>query len=448
MMTTVQGKEYPLLQPDWRTQMPETFELTTRLVPSTKKWELSKLFPSLKTIAAGQVTVKVTDCTYPGTKKPLRILSFFLNTAGQNQISISFVKLILAALNDQAVDWPEEFYLELREEVIKLHHKHSQTIVKVIRTTLGPHLTLMIKAAGAMNLQHEVEACFRMAKPFCTPNPNIQPKRRRHTKPTIPPPTLHTTVRVVQPEADQKGASTSAPPPTSETPCFLVLKTEEPWQTLEAIPNIIEQVKQVHMRLENLLTTLSSKAPPKLLRTLNSQFYRIQRQTILQEDTQLADTTHTLRTEVLKSQSVQLERLEKRLAEAEELNHIYIDNSFEMEEEVARQKTEAQSLAQKDQENLAKLHSLKEIHSQQSEAKDKLVATLQDQIHKLKEEATTYNKRAKKLHKIRQQEKEELGRLRTENEALRATKVGKEPTYIPKSDRKSSQASKWPIDRI
>lgn len=50
---------------------------------------------------------------------------FCLNTAGQNYIAISFAKLILAAVNGQAVDSPEEFYHGLRNELVKLHKKHS-----------------------------------------------------------------------------------------------------------------------------------------------------------------------------------------------------------------------------------------------------------------------------------------------------------------------------------
>lgn len=114
MITTVQGKTFPLIATDWRPQMRSVFELTNWKITSTKQWELSELFPSLETLAPGQEIVKVTDCTYPGAKKPLRLLSslFCLNTAGQNHISVLFAELIQVALNGQAVDWPGEFYQE------------------------------------------------------------------------------------------------------------------------------------------------------------------------------------------------------------------------------------------------------------------------------------------------------------------------------------------------
>lgn len=285
----------------------------------------------------------MTDCLYPGAKKPLIILSylFCLNTTGQNYISIPFAELILAALNGQAVDWLEEFYQELREEVLKLHHKHSQNMVKVVRTTIGPHLTLMIKAAGAMNLQHEIEARFHMAKPFCTSEPSIQPKKRRYTKKPMPPPTLHSRIRVVQPKVDQKRASTSAPEQALETPRSVVVETEEPWQVPNDIPNIVQQISQAHRRLENLLVTLSSKAPPKLMQNLDSQFYKVQREAFLHQGTKPTyDQPSPMEIGILRTLTTQVERLKKRLAGTEELNEIYIESLFEMEE-VVRLKTKA-----------------------------------------------------------------------------------------------------------
>lgn len=224
--------------------------------------------------------------------------------------------MILASLNGQAVDWYEEFYHELREELVKHHKKHSQNPVKVERTIISPHITLMIKAAGAMNLPQEIEACFYVVKPFTTTKPKIQPKKRRYTKAPMPPPTLHSTVRVVQPYQDRhKGPSTSAPPTVSETPRSVVVEIEEPWEVPEAIPNIIQQMKQVHKRLENLLTTLTSKAPSKLRRKLGSQFSKIQRETTLHEHAKLPDSnTSALNSETFQSQNAQIKWLEKRLA--------------------------------------------------------------------------------------------------------------------------------------
>ena len=322
-------------------------------------------------------------------------------------------------------------------------------MVKVVRTTIGPHLTLMIKAARVMDLQQEIEAGFRLAKPFFTPPLNNQPKKRKYTlKTPIPQPTMHKVVRVVKPSPDPpKGPSTSAPPHVSETPRSVVVETEEPWQVPHDIPNIVQQISQAHRRLENLLMTLSSKAPPTFMRKLDSQFYKIQREAWLHQDTKSTqDQPNTNETGLLGSQVTQIGRLESRLAETEELNAIYIEHTFELEEEVTRLKTEVQVLTQKNQENMAKLQSLEENHSQQSEAKDKLLATLQDQNYKLKEEAITYNNWVKESHKIRPQESDELGRLRTENEILKAAKAGRETYHNPEDDPRFGQTSKRPID--
>ena len=376
MLTTVQKKEFPLVAADWRSQFQDIFRLTKRRMKASTQWKLFELFPSLKTANEGRETVKVTDCTYPGAKKPLRFLSslFCLNTTGQNYISVSFAELILAALNGQPVDWPEEFYHEFRRELVKLHKKHTQNSVKVERTAIGPHITLMIKAAGIMNLPQEIEAGFHTAKSFTASESNPHPKKRKYTKAPLPPPALHSTVRVMQSGPDrQKDPSTSAPPSVSDTPRSVVIELDEPWQAPEAIPNIIEQVKQAHRRLENLLTTLASKAPPKLLRALDSQFYKIQRETVLQEDTKLTDDNpERLRSEILKTHHNQMERLEKRLHDAEELNNLYIENSFELHNQLAEVqeerdglRKEVQILTNNNQEQLTTIQDLEQANSQQ-----------------------------------------------------------------------------------
>ena len=149
MLTTVQEHTFPLLAPKWRDHMQDVFEITSHKGSSNKQWELSDLFPSLKTTTSNQDMVKVSDCTYPGAKTPFKILSFLfcLNTTAQNYISIPFAELLLAALNGHQVDWPEEFYQRLHEEVTKLHYKHLKFLVKAVRTNIGPHITLLIKEA-------------------------------------------------------------------------------------------------------------------------------------------------------------------------------------------------------------------------------------------------------------------------------------------------------------
>ena len=421
MMTTVQGKTFPLLAPDWKTQVRDTFEITHRKVVAAKQWEISELFPSLKTAGDAQETVKVTDCTYPGAKKPLRILSslFCLNTTGHNHISISFAELILAALNGSTIDWVEEFHQELRDEIVKLHQKHSQGSVKVERTAIGPHLTLILKAAGVMNLRHEAEAGFHVVKTFST----NQPKKRRCTVAPRPSPTLHNTVKVVKTNL-QEGTSTT-PPQSVTTTHTVVLETEEPWQVPDSLPNLTQQISQAHRRLENLLTTLASQTPPKLMRQVDSQFHKIQREACLRDGAQFADDRDsTLKAEMFKSQSALLERLEQKLANAEELNDICIENSFELQTKLSEMqganeqlRREVQSLTHKNGEILANVHT----QSLELEARNTQIVALQDQIRVLQQHVDTQNLKITEVQSIQKQEREEITRLQMENTKLKAT---------------------------
>ena len=411
MTTTVQGKTIPLLTTNWKTQLQDIFEFTTLKVASTKKWELTELFPSLKAKSDGRETVKVTDCTYPGAKKPLRILSslFCLNTTGHDHISIPFAELILAALNGNTIDWVEEFHQELRDEIVKLHKKHTQNQVKVERTAIGPHLTLILKAAGAMNLRHEAEAGFRTVSPSsaykppkkrCTDKatPTKDPQERSSAEPPKPP-TPHTTVRVVPNtviDLEQEPSDSKTSPQSTEVPKSTVIETEEPWQIPNEVPNLLQQITQTHRRLENLLTKLTNKAPPRLMRNVDHQFHKLQRETFLKESSKPGDhQPANPQAETIGSLTAQIGRLEEKLADKEELIDLYIENSFEVqtqlavkEEETNRLKTELQTVTQRDQEDLLKIQKLEETHLQQLQAQREEAAELQQQVKKLTEETT------------------------------------------------------------
>ena len=242
MNTTVQGKQFTLLQADWRAQFQDTFEFTIRKVTTTKHWEMIDLFPSLKNATEKQETVKVADCAYPGTKKPLRMLSslFCLNTTSQTHISISFVELIVAVLNGHTIDWAEEFYQKFHDKIIKLHRKHAQTTVKVQRTTIGPHLTLILKAVGVMDIWEGTEASFYKVKI----TDEDCPKRSRCTNTPVlpvPPQNLQSNVRVVKPRVVtfQRAAPT---PSTEDASTSTIFEAEESWQIPEDVPNIVQQV--------------------------------------------------------------------------------------------------------------------------------------------------------------------------------------------------------------
>ena len=152
---TLKEVQVQLIPTNWEDLFVKIFKLSPKHAGSGEQWELHELFPSLKTIPKGQNAVKVGDCQILGAKRPLRLLSslFCLNTTNQYSISIPFAKHILAALNGQEVNWPLEFYEELRAEMFSLHRRIQQNKAKGIKTTIGPHLTLLIEEAQMLGKQ-------------------------------------------------------------------------------------------------------------------------------------------------------------------------------------------------------------------------------------------------------------------------------------------------------
>lgn len=159
---TLKGEVLPLFSEDWRELFFKVFHLTPKGQGEGGKLQLHDLFPSLETIQDGQKSVKVGDCQVAGSKRPLRLLSslFCLNTSSQYSISIHFANLVLAALNGEKVDWPLEFFDELKAEVLNLHRHQLEDKAKVIRTVIGPHLTLIIEEANFLGSQERKIAGF------------------------------------------------------------------------------------------------------------------------------------------------------------------------------------------------------------------------------------------------------------------------------------------------
>ena len=123
LQVTHKGETLPLFSKNWRELFLKIFHLSPKRHIQGETWELHELFPSLKTLQKGQVTVKFSDCQIAGSKEPLRLLSsfFYHNTASQYSIPIHFAKLVVAAVNGQAVDWPLEFFDKFKAEVIAMH---------------------------------------------------------------------------------------------------------------------------------------------------------------------------------------------------------------------------------------------------------------------------------------------------------------------------------------
>lgn len=93
-----------------------------------------------------------------------------------------------------------------------------------------------------------------------------------------------------------------------------------------------------------------------------------------------------------------MEQLEKRVRDTEELNDLYIEDSFdlhdqlsEMQKESEGLKKEVQAFTYREQENLIKIMDLERANLQQTKAKETELAAMRTQLQKLREEAVTRN---------------------------------------------------------
>ena len=210
-------------------------------------------------------------------------------------------------------------------------------------------------------------------------------------------------------DLEQEPSDSKTPPQSTEIPKSTVLETEEQWQIPNEVPNLVKQITQAHRRLENLLTTLTSKAPPNWLRSMDYQFHKVQREAVLQEVSKTGENqSEAPRTQTINSLVLQIGRLEAKLADKEELIALYTESSFETqtqlaekEDQINRLQTELQTITHKDQQELLKIQQLEDTHMQQMEAKRKEAIELQQQVQKLTEEAALQKGEKSKLKKNR-----------------------------------------------
>ena len=344
--TTVKGEKVQLIAPDWREQFKHIFQLTKKEAhPVTRKWELTELFPTLKE-NPDKETVRISDCQHPGARRPLRLLSsiFCLNPTHHNQITLAFVEMIVAALNGQESDWPQEFYHEITEELTTLHSKHLAKKVKVEKTSIGPHLTLILKAGGVLNIREELEAGYRSEKALTLEEQRPTPKKSKTLEAEHEPET-QTTIRLksTRPEAPATEPRETAPvysvttqptaAPSAAPARGVILETTEPRQPPKVLPAMVEQIRQAHRRLENLMFAFITKAPPKLVNHLNNEFFKVQRTATLAERKKGHATEGS--EVLLKFQEVQLQNLTQQLSNSDSLNDINTEATFRLEEELA-----------------------------------------------------------------------------------------------------------------
>ena len=409
LMATVKGERRAILSKDWRKQFQQVFHLDLKHKQAvTKKWTLAELFPSVEERTGKHETVRITDCLYPGAKRPLRLLSslFCLNSTHQHHIATSFAEHILAALNGQPMDWPQEFYYEISEELLALHAKHRATRVKVGKTSIGPHVTLILKAAGALDIREELEAGYRTSKALTIAEQVPHPKRQKsqvvkgpgsQLKIRVPPPPSLEIADEIKSTKTPTAQVYSTMPQAEETGEVLpekgvLLKATEPKQLPKSLPPMIEQICQAHRRLENLLVSFTTKAPSRFVNQMNAEFFKVQREAILQQDREQPDDSQTK--VLLEAQGAQLQHLATQLANSESLNDLNIEAIFHLEEDSATlhhklylSAEEVLSLTAQKGEALGKLKTLQDemdAQTQQMASKDQEICDLNNQIADLK----------------------------------------------------------------
>ena len=420
-VTKVKDISVSLIAEDWREQFQQLFHLTIKEAsPVTKTWQLADLFPAYK--GGSTETVRIAECQHPGARRPLRILSSFfcLNPTQRNNITVAFLDYVIAALNGQKVDWPQEFYHELASEILALHKKHSAPKVKVEKTSVGPHVTLILRAGGVLDVREELEAGYRTQRSLTIEEQVPHPKTKK--------------VKGAEESLDSQleAAATSQIPVTqvySATPQQLptkpgaleapgigvVLETQETWQPPNPLPTMVDQICQVHRRLENLLTSFTTKAPQKLVNRMNEEFFKIQRTTILQQDISLPndDTAGVL----LKHQGLQLEQMARQLANSDGLLDINIEALFLLEEEVATLQDKLEQLQNQvyslqGQKGEA-IHKLEQLQHK-FEAQTHLLETKKQEIDHLDIQVTDMQKIAWRQEECFSRQKEEKLQLESQ----------------------------------
>lgn len=57
----------------------------------------------------------------------------------------------MKALNGETMDWPYKFYQELKDELVDLSKKAQGDEPKVVKSAIGPHITLLLYDAEKLD---------------------------------------------------------------------------------------------------------------------------------------------------------------------------------------------------------------------------------------------------------------------------------------------------------
>ena len=430
LQVTLKGELMPLFSENWRELFLKIFHLAPRGEGEKgDKLQLQDLFPSLGTIQEGQKNVKVGDCRVAGSKRPLRLLSSFfcLNTSGQYSISIHFAKLVLAALNGEKVDWPLEFLDEFKTEIIALHRHQQQDKPKVVKTAIGPHLTLLIEQAELLGKQERKVAGFGTIAGL-TMTERVPPPRKRKLEDETKKGKMETVIRVSpkQPPSQSSGGqgvqSTDA---TEEPQKRRIIQAAEKWQVPESTSTMINQICFTHRRLEQLLTTFTSKAGEKFVKKMDDEFQELQVQANqhYNQGLRFKEPLTTNEHEVEKSLlHIEIRKLKKELTTLNEGYAEQVEMVFELQDQLSTSE--------------GMVTSLTEARRVQQAQCDQMTGEMSEQNRKLEVAGAELETTQQQLATLQIQYQEQEDMLTALREELRQSQL---PTSHPTPDTPRSE---------
>ena len=167
MESVLNGQTFPIFGKDWRNKMRTVFYLTAFSAtrePGTPKVRAANIFPNyadkIKTRAG---TCKITECTIQEARRPLRFFnSLFLLRTNTNTISCQAIAHIADALNGKLVDWPELFKEIMLTELRTLKEELFKDKTTMLKSMVGPPLTMLLIDEGLLSVQQELEAGILM----------------------------------------------------------------------------------------------------------------------------------------------------------------------------------------------------------------------------------------------------------------------------------------------
>ena len=342
LKVSLKGEVLPLFSENWRELFHNIFHLSPKGEGEGEVRQLHELFPSLKVLQKGQVTVKVGDCQMPGSKRPLRLLSSFfcLNTTSQYSITIHFAKLVLAAVNGQAVDWPLEFFDEFKAEVITMHRHQQEDKAKVLKTAIGPHLTLIIEDAQLLGSQERKLAGFGTVTGL-TMAERLTPPRKRKFGEESSTGKLDTVIRInPHPSQLPSSGALDAQASTSEEGIqkCRIIQSAEKWKAPDDTSSMINQICFTHRRLEQLLVTFTRKAGAKFVKRMDDEFQNLQVEANqhYQQSLRLKEPLTTNEQEIEKGLlHIEIKRLTKELTHLKEGYAEQVEIVFELQDQLS-----------------------------------------------------------------------------------------------------------------